>query len=314
MDESQATELYRRYRPQKLKDVVGQESAVQTLQNMLTAKRIPHAILLSGGSGVGKTTIARILKQELNCADWDFKEVNAANDGGIDFVRYIVENMGLRPMNGDCRIWLIDEAHALTKAAQGDFLKPLEDTPDHVYFFLATTNPEKLLPTIRTRCTEINLSPLSPTHLTKLLNHVSAQEGKAVTAPVLKKILECADASARKALVLLHQVLNLADEKSQILAIQSYDNVLDAFAIVKALLWQKTKWPQVAELIKKADLTNLEGLRQAALTCAKNEMLKGGPNANRAYLIATVFAEDWFTTKEAGLVKACWEVCHTRDE
>src|SRR5688572_25883760 len=140
-------ELYKKFRPKTLKGVVGQEGAVSSLQSMIDKGRLPHTILFSGPSGCGKTTIARILKGILECSDLDFFEINCADFKGIDMVRDIRRYVGIPPLHGKSRVWLIDEAHQLTKDAQNAFLKLLEDTPKHAYFMLATTDPQKLLPT-----------------------------------------------------------------------------------------------------------------------------------------------------------------------
>src|SRR5687768_10085551 len=121
--------LYKKHRPKTLKGIVGQDGAVASLQKMIDRNLIPHAILFTGDSGVGKTTIARILKDHLECGDPDFIEVNAADSKGIDMVRDIRSRAGLSPMAGPCRVWLIDEAHKLTTDAQNCILKILEDGP-----------------------------------------------------------------------------------------------------------------------------------------------------------------------------------------
>ena len=158
-------ELYKKHRPKNLKRVFGQSVAIGTLKPLIEAKQVPHSLLLTGPSGCGKTTLARILVKELKCAKADFMEVNCADFRGIDTVRDIRTRMMQAPIGGDCRVWLIDEAHMLTSAAQTAFLKMLEDTPDHIYFFLATTHPQKLLKTIKTRCTEIKLKEMTAKYL-----------------------------------------------------------------------------------------------------------------------------------------------------
>ena len=132
-------ELYKKHRPSYLEDVFGQPEAVKVLGSMIEKDDLPHSILFTGPSGVGKTTLARILKEELECHANDFKEINCADFRGIDTIRDIRNNMNRQSLMGGPLIWLIDEAHKLTNDAQTAFLKMLEDTPKHVYFFLATT-------------------------------------------------------------------------------------------------------------------------------------------------------------------------------
>jgi len=202
-------ELYKKYRPKDFEGVVGQTDALKSLQQMAKNKKIPHALLFTGPSGCGKTTLARIVRRELGCGKHDFSEVNCADFRGIDMVRDIRSRMMQAPISGSCRVWLIDEAHRLTGDAMDAFLKILEDTPDHVYFMLATTNPQKLLKTVRTRCTEISVKSLSNKDIVKLVTDVAKKEGKTLPKEVAKKIADKCEGSARQALVLLHQIIDL---------------------------------------------------------------------------------------------------------
>jgi DNA polymerase III subunit gamma/tau len=195
-----STELYKRYRPKTLKGVVGQDGPVSSLQRLIDKDRMPHAILFTGPSGSGKTTIGRILKDVLQCGDADFVELNCADFKGIDNVREIRRFSGMAPMDGKCRIWLIDEAHKMTNDAQNAFLKLLEDTPKHVYFMLATTDPQKLIKTIHTRCTEVKLSVLKAPDLERILRRVIDKEDLKVSDEVVDEIVEAADGSARQSL------------------------------------------------------------------------------------------------------------------
>jgi len=146
------------------------------LAQMVKRNKVPHTLLFSGPPGCGKTTLARILRKKLNCGKYDFSEVNCADFRGIDMVRDIRSHLQQAPISGDCRVWLIDEAHKLSNDAQNAFLKMLEDTPNHVYFFLATTNPQKLLKTIRTRCTEVVVKSLGDKNMEELIDDVIVGE------------------------------------------------------------------------------------------------------------------------------------------
>ena len=208
-------ELYKKHRPTNFKQIIGQQEAIRTLTEMGKNGSIPHTILLSGPSGCGKTTIARILKTKLKCSDNDFYEINAADSRGIDTVRDIRQRMFLAPIGGECRIWLVDESHQLTSQAQQSFLKILEDTPKHVYFFLASTEPNKLLKTIITRSTEIKLRELTEKELVELVNRTVKDEDKKISEDIVKKMADLADGSARKALVLLHQIISVDNKEQQ---------------------------------------------------------------------------------------------------
>src|SRR5678816_4466960 len=111
-------ELYKRIRPKRLKDLIGQDGAVKSIEKLLASSKMPHALLLTGPSGCGKTTIARILKAHLHCSDQDFFERNCADFRSVDDIREIRRHLDLRPLGGESRIWLIDECHKLTNDAQ----------------------------------------------------------------------------------------------------------------------------------------------------------------------------------------------------
>ena len=202
-------ELYKRYRPTSLKELFGQDAAVQTLNKLGKNGKMPHTLLFSGPSGCGKTSAARILAEKLGCHGTDLQEVNAAEERGIEEVRNIQRQMAFRPFESKCKIWILNEVHEITKNAANAFLVPFEDTPDYGYFFLTTTDPQKLLRPIRTRCTEIKLGAIDWRDLERLVNETAAKEEKTVSQDVVDKIVKLSDGSARQALVYLHQVIKL---------------------------------------------------------------------------------------------------------
>lgn len=303
-------ELYKRHRPKTLDELIGQPEAVRTLKKLLAKpEQFPHTIMLAGASGVGKTTVARILKRELGCSNNDFHELNCADDRGVETVRGIRSRMNLSPVNGKCRIWLIDEAHKLTSDAQNAFLKPLEDTPDHVYFILCTTEPNKLISTIRTRSTQINLSALKQDDLQRLIVAVAKREKVKLSEEVSIKIAENADGSARKALVLLNSVIGLDDEDEMLDAIAKSDVKKQAIEIARVLIKPGVKWEQVRAVLAEVDLDaeSPEQLRYMILGYASSIMLKGGKLTPRAALILEAFADPYYNSGKAGLIRSCWD-------
>ena len=306
-----AKELYKRHRPKSLDAVLGQEGAVKSLQRMVDKNKIPHAILFSGPSGCGKTTIARILKKHLNCGNADFQEINAADFKGIDTVRDIRRAVNLAPIDGDCRLWLIDEAHKLTNDAQNSLLKLLEDNPDHAYFMLATTDPHKLIKTIITRCSEIKVKLLDDQEIEKIMARVIEKEKFKVGDDVLVKIREVSEGSARKALVILEQVADLDTAEEQLAAVQATSiNAELAIALPRALINPGVQWAQVAAILKELK-DEPEGIRYLVLSYARSVMLGGGRLADRAFIIIDVFSRNFYDSKAAGLAAACWEVVHS---
>ena len=302
-------EFHLEERPTSFKQVVGQEMAVQQLIALGKSEAgIPHCLLFSGPSGCGKTTLARIVRNKLRCSDSDFCEVNAADNRGIDMVREIQGRVGLAPIRGDSRVWLVDEAQALTPDAQGAFLKLLEEPPNHVYFMLATTNPEKLKVTIRTRCTEIKVRALTEGEIVGLVNRiVEDHNAQPLSKDVVEKLAEVAEGSARKALVLLGQIIGIEDEKQQIQILQSADAKRAAFEIAQALMARKP-WSFIAEIIRSIE-DEPEGVRYLILAYFTKVALGGGKQADFAVQIMENFQYDYFSTKRAGLVLSCYRAC-----
>ena len=301
-------ELYKKYRPRTLDKVIGQEVAIASLQKQLD-KGLPHALLLTGPSGCGKTTIARILRRSLDCGGTDFTEVNSGDDRGVESIRIIRRRMNLSPLEGACRIWVLDEAHKLTNDAQNAVLKMLEDTPSHVYFMLLTTDSSKLIKAIHTRCTEVRLVALSDKLLKGLLEDVVAAEKLAVSEDVIQGIVECADGSARKALVVLGQVAGLEGDAEQMRGVQASSvNKSAAIDLARGLINPRAQWAPVATLLKDLKDEDPEGLRYLVLGYARSVLLANQKLAPRAFKIIDIFSKNFYDSKQAGLAAACYEV------
>lgn len=304
-------EMYKKYRPKTLKGVLGQDGAIAALQRLIEKKAIPHAILFTGPSGVGKTTIARILKELLDCSDHDFMEVNSADFKGIDTIREIRRSVGFSPINGTAKVWLIDECHQMTKDAQNALLKLLEDTPGHVYFMLCTTDPQKLISTIHTRCTEVKLNKMSDKAVKLAIDRVINKEQWTVTQTVSDEIIEAADGSCRKALVILGQIGMLDGEDAQLEALKTTTINKDlAISLARVLVSPQAKWPEAAALLKAGKDEEPEGVRYLVLGYARTILLGGGKLSNRCFAIIEIFSKNFYDSKQAGLAAACWEVIH----
>ena len=302
-------ELYKKYRPKKLKDIIGQDDTVSVLKTYIEKKTIPHAILFAGPSGCGKTTLARILKKKVGCAGQDFSEINASDFRGIDTIRDIRKHAPLGAIGGGSRCWLVDECHLLTKDAQNSFLKLLEDTPEHVYFFLATTEPKKLLATIRTRCTDFNLKLLAEPDIQKLIKKVCKAEKVKLSDDVVEKLIDHSDGSARKCLVLLEKVAGLKKEEEQLDAIESEQDDKEAIEVFSALINPQTNWKKMVGVLRGVQ-AEPESIRWLVLGCCNNIMLNAGRGKQwgRANTIIEAFMDPFYDSKKAGLISACYEV------
>jgi len=298
-------ELHLEERPKTFKRVVGQSAAVKQLAGLAKSDGgIPHFLLFTGASGCGKTTLARIVRKKLKCGDPDFTEINAAENRGIEMVRKLQSQINLAPMDGACRVWLIDEAQQLTADAQGAFLKLLEEPPGHAYIMLATTNPEKLRKAIRTRATEIKVRLLDEDEIKGLVKRVAGDRDVDLDDEVLDRLAEVAEGSARKALVLLQQIMGIGDTDTQIESLENADAKQAAIEIARAIMAKKS-WPVIAGLLKNCD-EEPERIRWMMLSYFTTAALRGDKNAGRAVDVIECFEDNFFDSKKAGLVASCY--------
>lgn len=201
--------LYRKYRPETFEDVVGQVNAVTILTSAIKQKKISHAYLFCGGRGTGKTTVARIFARDIGCNPEDIIEIDAASNRGIDEIRELRDAVRTAPFSSPYKIYIIDEAHMLTKEAANALLKTLEEPPSHVIFILATTDPEKLPTTIVSRCQKIVFSVPDLDTLAKRLIDVAKREGRALDQEGAELLARHGKGSYRDALGALEQVLSV---------------------------------------------------------------------------------------------------------
>ena len=219
--------LYRRFRPQRFSDVLGQDHISNTLRNAVVTDTVNHAYLFSGPRGCGKTTSARILAKALNCTDlqggepcekcdscnqvaagssMDVIEMDAASNNGVDAMRDLVSRASLGT-SGRRKVYIVDEVHMLSTAASNALLKTLEEPPDHVVFVLATTDPQKVLPTIRSRTQHFEFRLFSVSALVSLLRGVATEAGIEIDDVTIEAVARKGNGSARDALSALDQVI-----------------------------------------------------------------------------------------------------------
>jgi DNA polymerase-3 subunit gamma/tau len=225
-----ALALYRKYRPAKFAEVVGQEHVTEPLSTALAAGRINHAYLFSGPRGCGKTSSARILARSLNCelgptpdpcgvcpsctslapggpGNIDVTELDAASHGGVDDTRELRDRAFFAPAESRYRVFIVDEAHMITTQGFNALLKIVEEPPEHLVFVFATTEPDKVLPTIRSRTHHYPFRLIPPSTLRKLLEHICAEEGAIVAPAVFPLVIRAGGGSARDSLSVLDQLL-----------------------------------------------------------------------------------------------------------
>lgn len=204
--------LYRKYRPQKWEEVIGQEHVVRTLTNALKLGRVGHAYLFSGPRGTGKTTIARLLAKSVGCTDLDLIEIDAASNRGIDEIRELRDGIKFAPTAGKYKVFIIDEVHQLTKEAFNALLKTLEEPPAHAIFILATTEVRKVPETILSRVQQFAFKRLSVTEIIKKLQKIIEAEKIKIDEDAVRLIANYAGGSYRDAESMLEQLRNWSDE------------------------------------------------------------------------------------------------------
>ncbi len=229
--------LYRKYRPQRFSEVVGQSHVVTTLLNAIASGKIAHAYLFCGPKGSGKTTVARLLAKAANCErqdgpepcnkcvscreitenrSLDITEIDAASHRGIDEVRELREGVRFGPSKSKYKVFILDEAHQLTSGAANALLKILEDAPSHAIFVLATTEPQKMIPTIISRCQRFDFRKITVPEITKRLEGIVKKENSNVEKGVLSIVASASGGSLRDAESILSQLLSFIPEKGKV--------------------------------------------------------------------------------------------------
>lgn len=238
--------LYRKYRPSNFDEVVGQQPIIQTLKNAIVQNRIAHAYLFCGPRGTGKTSIAKIFAKMLNCEDEsnkpcgkctnckmvqngshpDIIEIDAASNNGVDEVRNLIDKVKYAPMQGKYKVYIIDEVHMMTTGAFNALLKTIEEPPAHVVFILATTEPNKVIPTIISRCQRFDFNKVSQKDIEKRLSIVCKEEKIGIDPEAISLIAQLADGGMRDSLSILDQCIAYCSSNITV------DNVREIYGVL----------------------------------------------------------------------------------
>lgn len=295
--------LYRAYRPQKFKDIVGQDVIVKTLQQSIKNNKISHAYLFSGPRGTGKTSVARILAKAINCDHSqdgepcqecmhclditkgnhpDVIEIDAASNNGVDEIRDIRDKVKFLPGLLKYKVYIIDEVHMLSQGAFNALLKTLEEPPKHVVFILATTEPHKIPPTILSRCQRFDFKSLSVLGIVSKLKEVIKEEDIKIIDEAIITIAESAEGGMRDALSILDQAISFTDE---VINVDDVNAVTGSVSIDKIIM--------LAESFEQGDIT--KGLKTV------NELLDLGKEATKLVNNLLQFYRDCLLYKNADI-------------
>jgi DNA polymerase-3 subunit gamma/tau len=211
--QEEETTLYRKYRPQSFKEILGQDHIVKTLLNTIKLGTFAHAYLFAGTRGTGKTSIARLLSKELGTSANDLTEIDAASNRGIDDIRELRDAVRTMPFDSKYKVYIIDEVHMLTKEAFNALLKTLEEPPAHVIFILATTELDKLPSTVVSRCQTFTFKKPSQTILREVSLNIAKKEGYTLEHSAGQLIAILGDGSFRDTLGVLQKVINTSADK-----------------------------------------------------------------------------------------------------
>ncbi|MFV0275279.1 MAG: DNA polymerase III subunit gamma/tau [Bacilli bacterium] len=256
--------LYRKYRPKTFNDIIGQENIIKIIQNSIKTGRIGHAYIFTGPKGVGKTSLARIFSYTLNCLNSidnvscgtcesckekdhpDIIEIDAASNNGVDEMRNLRNSVYLAPLIGKYKIYIIDEAHMLTTSAFNAFLKILEEPPKNVKFILATTELDKIIDTIKSRCQIINFNKVTQENIIKNLNSIAKKEKIIISQNALEVISEISNGGIRDSISNFEKVISYKENNIEI------NDIYDVCGLLS--INQKQEF---IKLIEKKDISNI---------------------------------------------------------
>lgn len=290
--------LYRKYRPLKLADVVGQDDTIRQLQTQLTNQKISHGYLFVGARGCGKTSVARIFAHEINHFDYqlednyvDIIEIDAAVFTMVENIRELRDKAMLAPTTGKYKVYIIDEIHMLSKNAFNALLKILEEPPEHVVFIFATTNPEKIPATILSRVQIFHFKLADKSVMQPFLENICQKEGINIEKDALSLLIEQGGGSFRDSLSILDQLSNLHPDKSTLITTEEVSSALGVpkQVLIQELLanYEQENVEQIRSLVE--ELIN-QGNKAEGIATSLIKAIVQNPTAKNLHLIEKLYA------------------------
>ena len=290
--------LYRKYRPLKLADVVGQDDTIRQLQTQLTNQKISHGYLFVGARGCGKTSVARIFAHEINHFDYqlednyvDIIEIDAAVFTMVENIRELRDKAMLTPTTGKYKVYIIDEIHMLSKNAFNALLKILEEPPEHIVFIFATTNPEKIPATILSRVQIFHFKLADKSIMQPFLENICQKEGVNIEKDALSLLIEQGGGSFRDSLSILDQLSNLHADKSTLITTEEVSSALGVpkQVLIQELLanYEQENVEQIRSLVE--ELIN-QGNKAEGIATSLIKAIVQNPTAKNLHLIEKLYA------------------------
>lgn len=249
-EESKELDLTKKYRPKNIDEFFGNALLKKSIKQVLQKNSIPHAVLFHGSFGSGKTSLARIFAGELNCSQYDLKEIDIADFTGIDLIREIRRKMMTKPFGGSSKVYILDEVHRLSPQGQDGLLKALEEPPSHVYFFLCTTDPNKVINTVKSRCVQYQVQTLSDKQIYSLLQYIAENEDIELEKKVALQIARDSLGHPRNAIKILEKIMHLDQDDMLDAAKQEAEKRERAIALCRAIM-DGEEWDKVASILKE---------------------------------------------------------------
>ena len=290
--------LYRKYRPLKLADVVGQDDTIRQLQTQLTNQKISHGYLFVGARGCGKTSVARIFAHEINHFDYqlednyvDIIEIDAAVFTMVENIRELRDKAMLAPTTGKYKVYIIDEIHMLSKNAFNALLKILEEPPEHIVFIFATTNPEKIPATILSRVQIFHFKLADKSIMQPFLENICQKEGINIEKDALSLLIEQGGGSFRDSLSILDQLSNLHPDKSTLITTEEVSSALGVpkQVLIQEILtsYEQENVNQIRSLVE--ELIN-QGNKAEGIATSLIKAIVQNPTAKNLHLIEKLYA------------------------